>query len=200
MAKPIIVGVTGGSGSGKTKFVHDLKAELKDASIHSMDNYYRPLKEQFVDTNGVEDFDRLDSIDHKKFLEDLISLSKGETIELDEYTFNNSKDKAKKIITKSAPVILVEGIFVLFHEEIRKHLDLKIFIEAPTHLKMSRRIIRDAKERGYDLDDVLYRYQNHITPAFEKYIKPSKRWADIVIPNHENFDTALKVVTAFLNQ
>lgn len=199
MTKPIIVGVTGGSGSGKTKFVHDLKEHIIEASIHSMDNYYRPLNEQFVDPNGIEDFDRLESINHEKFLEDLISLSEGKTIEIDEYTFNNSKDKSRKIITKSAPVILVEGIFVLFHEEIRKQLDLKIFIEAPTHLKMSRRIIRDAQERGYDLDDVLYRYRNHITPAFEKYIQPSKKWADIVIPNHENFDTALKVVTAFLN-
>ena len=65
---------------------------------------------------------------------------------------------------------------------------------------MKRRIVRDAKERGYDLDDVLYRYEHHVTPSYKKYIEPSKKWADIVIPNHTNFDVALKVISTFLNQ
>ena len=100
---------------------------------------------------------------------------------------------------KSSNIIVVEGIFVLFVEEVRNLLDLKLFIEAPGFLMLKRRILRDSDERGYDLNDVLYRFEHHVTPAFRNYIEPSRKWADIIIPNHVNFNKALEVVTAFLN-
>jgi len=200
MSKPLIVGITGGSGSGKTLFMRELLAMLPDAAIHSMDNYYIPIAEQPIDENGVENFDKLESIDIEKYTGDLKKLSAGEELVIDEYTFNNDKSTSKKIIVKPSKVLLVEGIFVLAVEKIRELLDLKLFVDAPDYLMMSRRIIRDAEERGYDLNDVLYRYQHHVTPAFKKHIEPSKQWADLVIPNHTNFDMALKVVQTFLNQ
>lgn len=200
MDKPIIVGITGGSGSGKTLFMNSLMAELKDASLLSMDNYYVEISKQKKDSEGIEDFDRLDSIDHAKYTSDLKKLIKGESITFQEYTFNNSASSAKTITVESKSVILVEGIFVLHVEEIRELLDLKLYVEAPHYLMMKRRIIRDANERGYDLDDVLYRYEHHVTPSFKKYIEPSRRWADLIIPNHDKFDHALKVISSFLNQ
>ena len=200
MAKPIIVGITGGSGSGKTLFMNSLMAKLKDASLFSMDNYYVDITKQKKDDEGIEDFDRLESIDHNKYVQDLKKLISGESISFREYTFNKNISEARTITVESKPVILVEGIFVLHVEEVRELLDLKLYVEAPNYLMMKRRIIRDANERGYDLNDVLYRYEYHVTPSFNKYIEPSKRWADLVIPNHDNFDVALNVVSTFLNQ
>ena len=200
MKKPLIVGITGGSGSGKTLFMEKLLEHLPDAALHSMDNYYIPIDQQPIDKNGIENFDKLESIDIDRYINDLKTLRAGKQLEIDEYTFNNDKSTSKKIIIKPSKVILVEGIFVLAIEKIRDFLNLKLFVEAPDYLMMSRRIMRDAEERGYDLNDVLYRYQHHVTPAFRKYIEPSKQWADLIIPNHTNFDVALDVVQTFLNQ
>ena len=199
MDKPYVVGITGGSGSGKTLFMKELLESLGHASLHSMDNYYNPIDQQPRDCSGIENFDRLDSINLDRFVEDLKKLIQGESIELREYTFNNDKSTAQIIKVNSQPIILVEGIFVLFVDKVRELLDLKLYIEAPDYLMMKRRIIRDARERGYDLEDVLYRYEHHVTPAYKKYIEPSKEWADLIIPNHYDFRTALNVVTTFLN-
>ena len=200
MSKPTIIGVTGGSGSGKTLFIKRLIENLPKVAVHSMDNYYINRQLQPKDEKGIENFDTLDSIDVEKYLADLKTLVKGESIKLIEYNFNNANSEQKEIEVESAGVILVEGIFVLYVEEVRNLLDLKIFIEAPDFLMLKRRIIRDAEERGYDLSDVLYRFEHHVTPAFRNYIQPSRKWADLVIPNHNNFDIALDVVTTFLNQ
>ena len=95
-------------------------------------------------------------------------------------------------------MIVVEGIFVLYFSIISDLLDLKIFIEAKDHIKLKRRIIRDKMERGYDLDDVLYRYEKHVIPTYEKYIAPYKHNSDVIIPNNSNFNTALNVMVTFL--
>ena len=200
MSKPKVVGITGGSGSGKTLFMNELFSKLNAASLHSMDNYYIDITKQEKDHSGVENFDRLESIDITRFIKDLEKLISGEALEIKEYTFNNDKSTSKQIVIESQPVILVEGIFVLYIEEIRNLLDLKLFIEAPDYLMMKRRIIRDASERGYDLSDVLYRYEHHVTPAYKQYIEPSRELADLIVPNYNQFDTALEVISSFLNK
>jgi uridine kinase len=93
---------------------------------------------------------------------------------------------------------VVEGIFVLYYKDIADMLDLKVFIDAKDHIKLKRRIIRDEKERGYDLDDVLYRYEHHVMPTYDKYIKPYKSDADLIIPNHTDFKEALDVLSSFI--
>lgn len=200
MSKPTVIGITGGSGSGKTLFMQKLVEKLPAVAVHSMDNYYIEMELQPKDEQGVENFDRLDSIDVEKFQKDLELLMAGESLQLEEYNYNNPREDRKKITIKSEKIILVEGIFALYLEGIRPYLDLGIYIEAPEYLMVKRRILRDAKERGYDMDDVLYRFEHHVIPAFQEYIEPSKRWADIIIPNHENFDKALDVIVAFLNR
>ena len=200
MDKPIVVGITGGSGSGKTRFMNKLMEKLPDSSLHSMDNYYIEIDKQPRDENGVENFDKLESIDLERYVQDLRKLLAGDALEIDEYTFNNDKSTSKKIRIPASRIILVEGIFVLAVEEIRSLLDLKLFVDAPDYLMMSRRIIRDAEERGYDLHDVIYRFQHHVTPAFKQHIEPSRQWADLIIPNYTSFDTALKVIGSFLNK
>ena len=119
-------------------------------------------------------------------------------MEKKEYTFNKISSPPKTLFFKPAPVVIVEGIFIFLHEEIEKLIDLKIFIEAPGHLKLKRRILRDNTERGYDLDDVLYRYEYHVAPTFEKYIEPYKNRCDLIIPNNQDIQKPVDVMIQFI--
>lgn len=200
MKKPFTIGITGGSGSGKTYLIENLSNRFKpdEVCLISQDNYYRPREEQLTDENGVKNFDLPGSIDDERFHNDLHLLKRGETIIKKEYTFNNPSAIPKTIELRPAPILIVEGIFVQYFKEIENELDLKIFIEAKDHVKLSRRIRRDNDQRGYDLDDVLYRYQYHVMPVYEKYIDPLKHNADLVIPNNSHFDRAIEVLVLSL--
>ncbi|MCP4456484.1 MAG: uridine kinase [Cytophagales bacterium] len=200
MSKPFVVGITGGSGSGKTHFLSQLMGKFSENEICliSQDNYYKKINEQEKDAIGVENFDLPSAIRKEDFHNDLVKLIEGNTVELTEYTFNNSHIEPARICLKPAPIIVVEGIFTLYYEEIKNLLDLKLFVEAPDFLMMKRRILRDGKERGYDIDDVLHRYEFHVMPTYRKYILPGRYEADFIIPNENNFDRALEVVTAHL--
>lgn len=201
MQKPFIVGITGGSASGKTTFLHRLVDSFRpeDICLISQDNYYYPRENQLKDENGVINFDLPSSIDENSYAADVQTISQGKAFSRLEYTFNNPNIIPKMLVFNPAPVVIVEGIFVFYFEQVAKLLDLKVYIDAKEHVKLHRRIIRDKIERGYDLDDVLYRYLNHVAPTYEKYIKPYKHDADIVIPNNRNFDRGLEVLVSFLN-
>ncbi|WP_115869872.1 uridine kinase [Marinoscillum furvescens] len=200
MTKPMIVGITGGSGSGKTLFLKQLMDTFspEQVSLLSLDNYYKERQLQPKDDQGIENFDLPESLDRERFSRDLKKLKQGKDLTIQEYTFNNDSKVPQTIHIKSTPIIVVEGIFTFYYEEIKNLLDFKIFIEAPDYLMLTRRITRDATERGYDLKDVLYRFQHHVTPSFKKYIEPMKYDADIIVPNHNNFDVALDVVITYL--
>lgn len=201
MSQPYIVGITGGSASGKTLLLSELKKAFdeKDLCVVSQDNYYRPREEQPRDEEGIKNFDTPESIDHVAFANDVAMLKRGETVTRQEYTFNNP-DKTPAMLTFApAPIIVVEGIFVFYLKEVVEQLDLKVFVDAKDFLMLKRRIIRDATERGYDLEDVLYRFDKHVMPTYRKYIKPSKMDADIIIPNNNNsFKNGLGVLTGYL--
>ena len=200
MQKPFTIGITGGSGSGKTYFLQGLSSHFKpdEICLISQDNYYKPRDQQPIDENGIKNFDLPGSIDRENFLQDLVMLKAGQNVVKKEYTFNNPAAEPKLLEFKTAPIIVVEGLFVQYFEEISRELDLRIFIEAKDHVKLGRRIRRDQVERGYDLDDVLYRYQYHVMPVYESLIEPLMHYADLVIPNNSQFDRALHVLTGFL--
>lgn len=200
MVKPYIIGITGGTGSGKSRFLKLLLESFKHHQVTCLpqDDYYLPREQQLVDKNGEFNFDRPESIDFDHFASDLKALASGQDIEKMEYTFNNPDVEPAILIRKPAPVILVEGIFVLHYAKIVEQLDLKIFIDAKDAVKLQRRLTRDREERGYGEDDVMYKYENHILPSYEKYIAPCKEDADIVIPNNTDFLKALEVVKALI--
>lgn len=195
------IGITGGSGSGKTYFLQGLSARFghQQMCLISQDNYYKPRDQQPIDENGVRNFDLPESIDRETFLHDLLTLKAGQTVIKTEYTFNNAAAKPKQLEFHPAPILIVEGLFVQYFDEIARQLDLKVFIEAKDHVKLGRRIKRDQVERGYDLDDVLYRYQFHVMPVYERLIEPLKHYADLVIPNNSNFERALDVFATYLS-
>jgi uridine kinase len=200
MNRSFTIGITGGSGSGKTFFLQELSALFKPEEICliSQDNYYKPREQQPIDENGVKNFDLPISIDHEAFLNDLLKLKSGQNVIKKEYTFNNPSAEPHMLEFKTAPILIVEGLFVQYFDEIAKEIDLKIFIEAKDHVKLGRRIKRDQVERGYDLDDVLYRYQYHVMPIFENQIEPLKHSADLIIPNNKHFKKALDLLSTYL--
>ncbi len=200
MQKPFIVGITGGSASGKTTFLNKLLASFRPEEICliSQDNYYFDQEFQPVDANGVFNYDLPSCFNAREYAEDILKLSRGETVHRKEYTFNNPNVVARDLVFKPAPIVVVEGIFVFYFEEVARLLDLKVYIDAKEYIKLHRRIQRDKVERGYDLDDVLYRYSNHVAPTYEKYIEPFKHDADLIIPNNNQFEQGLEVLVCFL--
>lgn len=200
MSKPFTIGITGGSGSGKTFFLQGLSScfRAEEICLISQDNYYKPRDQQPVDENGIKNFDLPVSIDRDAFRQDLLKLKSGQNVIKKEYTFNNPNAEPKLLEFRTAPLIVVEGLFVQYFDEISSELDLRIFIEAKDHVKLGRRIKRDQVERGYDIDDVLYRYQFHVMPVYEQLIEPLKHNSDLVIPNNSHFDRALDVLVRYL--
>lgn len=200
MQKPYTIGITGGSGSGKTYFINTLASRFQqdELCLISQDHYYKALDRQIIDENGVENFDLPTAIERERFHEDILKLKRGESLKIVEYTFNNPSATPKYIEFKPAPILIIEGLFVQYFEEIASELDLKIFIEAKDYIKLSRRIRRDNDERGYDVHDVLYRYQHHVMPIYETIIKPLKHHTDLIIPNNHNFERALDLLTLSL--
>lgn len=200
MKQAFTIGITGGSGSGKTFFLQGFSKQFSEDEICllSQDNYYKPLIEQTRDENGIENFDLPGAIDRKAFHDDVLKLKAGMNVTRKEYTFNNPKAEPTFLEFKAAPLLIVEGLFVQYFEEIEKELDLKIFIEAKPHVKIARRIKRDQVERGYDINDVLYRYEFHVMPVYEQLIEPLKHSSDLVVPNNSHSSRALNVVIEFL--
>ncbi|MFN4087391.1 MAG: uridine kinase [Spirosomataceae bacterium] len=198
--EPYVIGITGGSASGKTYFLHSLLSEFKpeEVCLISQDNYYKPKAQVPKDANGVENYDLPEAIDFELYAEHISALKAGKEVQQKEYTFNNPNIIPKILTFRPAPIIVVEGIFVFYSYHISRLLDLKVFIDAKEHIKIKRRIIRDNSERGYDLEDVLYRWENHVAPTYEKFIKPSKYDADIVINNNQHFANGLKILTTYM--
>lgn len=197
---PFVIGITGGSASGKTTFLKSLLNHFdpQDICLISQDNYYLPLDQQILDENGIKNFDTPQSIDAHAFAEDVKKIKAGKGFSRLEYTFENTEMVPQMLYFEPAPIVVIEGLFVMHFPEISDLLDLKLFISAKNHIKLKRRIVRDQIERGYDLEDTLYRFEKHVMPTYERYLEPLKDEADMVIPNNRSFHTALEVLCGFL--
>ncbi len=198
--RPFIIGITGGSASGKTLFLSRLMEQFQtdDICLLSQDNYYRSIEEQTKDHNGIENFDLPGAIDDKAFAADIERLRNGEIVSRLEYTFNNTVKVPDMLHFYPRKILVVEGIFVFHFPEVASLLDLKIFIDAQDKIKLKRRIKRDNEERGYDLQDVMYRWKYHVKPTYEEFIRPHKRSCDILIPNNQHFEKGLDVIVSYL--
>ncbi len=199
--RPFIVGITGGSASGKTLFLNQLLHSFSkdEICLISQDNYYKNRHEQVIDKHGYINFDEPESLDLHQYALDVETIRSGKDFQRKEYTFNNP-DIVPEIITfHPKPIIVVEGLFVFYFKEIADLLDLKIFVDAKSKIRLDRRIRRDAAERGYgEKEEVMYRWDNHVEPAFKKYVKPYRKTSDIVIPNNTHFEKGLEILVGYL--
>ena len=189
MNKPYIIGIAGGSGSGKTFF---LKCFLEhftpdEVCLVSQDDYYIPLAHNMTkEENKLYNFDLPDTIDHQHFQEDISKLLNKEAILKHEYTFNNPDAIPRVLEIKPAPILIVEGLFILHFKEISELLDMKVFIDADEDIALQRRLKRDLIERGYSHDDVMYKWLNHVVPAYKEYLLPYKDECDQIITNNNH--------------
>lgn len=190
-----VVGVAGGSGSGKTTLVRTLKEILPEGSVClvSQDDYYLSRDAQARDTNGKVNFDLPTAVDLDGMVRDLRKLIAGDAIHRKEYTFNQDGREPRLVEMHPAPVILVEGLFVLHHEQVRDLLDLRVFIEASEQAQLERRLKRDKEDRGYGPDEVLYQWEHHVLPAYRNYLLPYRHLCDLHVVNESGFARAVKV-------
>ena len=197
---PYIVGIAGGSASGKTSLLRDLRAALptEAVAVVSQDNYYLPKDQQHVDRNGHVNFDLPTSINRAEFHSDLTALAKGQTITRQEYTFNNASVEPEEVVVQPAPIIITEGLFIFYYAEIREMLDLKVYLDASEKVKLGRRIARDARDRGYDENTVRYQWDHHVMPAYREYLRPFRETTDLVIPNNTSYARGLQVLVSHL--
>lgn len=195
--KPYLVGIVGGSGSGKTSFLRDLLARLpqEKCAVVSLDNYYRPIGEQQLDANGRPNFDLPTAIHRDHFHDDLCKLLAGESVTRTEYTFNHREKQGRLVTIEPAAVILLEGLFLFHYEEIHALIDLRVFLDAREELCKQRRLQRDLSERGYPHEHVEYQWDNHVLPAYRSFILPHRDEAHVLVANHDGYEAGLEVVT-----
>jgi uridine kinase len=198
MNKPFIIGIAGGSGSGKTFFLKCFLEHFtsEEVCLVSQDDYYFAVAHNMTkEQNKLYNFDLPGTIDHEHFESDINKLIIGEAVFKKEYTFNNADAVPKMLEIKPAPIMLVEGLFIMHFEKIRETLDLKIFIEADDDIALQRRLRRDLQERGYSHDDVIYKWVNHVVPAYQKYLLPYRDECDQVIVNNTHLADDIICIT-----
>lgn len=186
----MIIGICGGSGSGKTTLLKRLAAfygELQP-TIFSMDNYYLPIGEQFLDENGEVNFDLPTALDKERLVRDLQDLKEGKSVEVKEYHFNAPPNKSVLITLDPSTIIIVEGLFLFQYEEVNKLLDFSIFMDVDPMVQLDRRLYRDQETRGYSREAILYQWNNHVVPCYEQYLSPYVHLADFVFENDQNAD------------
>ena len=198
--KNLIFGIVGCSGSGKSHIVNYVKNnfDLDVISILLQDNYYKRREDQKKDSDGNYNFDLPSSFLEDELFNDLKKIKNNSIVERLEYTFNNPKILPKKIIVKPRSIILVEGIFLFYYKNFQKLIDRKIFIDVDENAGLKRRIKRDLEERGYDKKNVLYKYNNHVIPSYNKYILPYKNDADLIVNNTKNDNEAAKLTLDYI--
>ena len=198
----LIIGIAGGSGSGKTTVVEAITEQLKDrVVVIPQDSYYKDSSHLSEEEKRYLNFDHPDSIDFALLNSQLQDLKEGRTIEQPVYSYITcSRSKTETITVHPAEVIIVEGILIFTCEELRKQLDLKIFVDADDDDRLMRVMARDILERGKTVDWVIERYSKTVKPMFLQFIHPSKRYADIIIPQGGHNKVAIDVLIATIEK
>ncbi len=198
----LIIGIAGGTGSGKTTVVCQIIEELPkdEVCVISQDSYYKDTSHLSYDERIKINFDHPSSIDFDLLVRHLKELKQGNSIEQPIYSFVEHNRTGETITTHPRKVIIVEGILILTNPEIRKLFDIKIFVHADSDERLIRRLKRDMAERGRDLEEVLNRYQTTLKPMHLQFIEPTKEYADIIIPNNRYNLVAVDMIRKVIHQ
>lgn len=200
--KSVVIGITGGSGSGKTFFLNSFLKHFtkEEICLISQDDYYIPVGEMTREENKLHNFDLPTAIDEKQFSSDIRTILNGETVFKTEYKFNNKNAAQKVLEIKPAPIVIIEGLFILHYERVSALLDMKIFIQAEESIALKRRINRDFTERGYSEEDVIYKWNNHVRPSYNCFLLPYINSANRIIDNSVNDQQNIIELSAQISQ
>lgn len=194
------IGIAGGTGSGKTTITRLLSERFgKDVSVIYYDNYYKAHDDLTYDERAKINYDCPDAFDTELFLEDVAKLKRGEDVLCPVYDYTVHNRSNQTLLIKSAPVILLEGILLLSDERILDLLDIKIFVDTDADVRILRRIMRDVKERKRSLESVVEQYLTTVKPMHEMYVEPSKRYANIIIPEGGHNMVAVNMLMERIN-
>lgn len=195
MQDVIIIGVAGGSASGKTTVANRLKEEFKDSvELICHDYYYRAHNELPYEERAKLNYDHPNAFDTEKLIEDIKELKKGNSIERPVYSYSEHNRTSETVTVNPAKVIILEGFLIFENQELLSLMDIKIFVDTDADERVIRRILRDVKERGRSLESVIEQYTNTVKPMHEQFVEPSKRHADVIIPNGGHNEVAISML------
>lgn len=195
----LVIGIAGGSGSGKTTVVRSMIERLGNSNVVVIpqDSYYKDCAGLSEEEKRVHNFDHPDSIDWELLCEQLKELKQGRSVDQPVYSYITcGRSATESIRVKSAEVIIVEGILIFTCKELRDQMDIKIFVDADDDDRFTRMMLRDLKERGKDVEWVVERYESTVKPMYLEFIEPSKRYADIIVPQGGHNKVAISVISA----
>ena len=195
----LVIGIAGGSGSGKTTVVKAITEKLhgERVVVIPQDSYYKDISDKSDAEKRSYNFDHPDAIDLKLLCQQLKELKKGNPIEQPIYSYIScSRSKTETVRVEPSDVIIIEGILIFCCKELRDQLDVKIFVDADDDDRLMRVMARDISERGKDVHWVIERYSNTVKPMYLQFIEPSKRYADIIIPQGGHNKVAIDIITA----
>lgn len=197
----LIIGIAGGTGSGKTTVVRQIIDELPEGEVCviSQDSYYRDTTHLSMEERVKINFDHPQAIDFELLCAHLRELKAGNSIEQPVYSFVEHNRTGETHTTYPKKVVIVEGILILTNKEIRDMMDIKLFVHADSDERLIRRINRDIKDRGRDIEEVLKRYQTTLKPMHQQFIEPTKEYADIIIPTNRHNKVAVSLLRQIIN-
>lgn len=192
----LTVGICGGTGSGKTTITNRLISALSEDSVVLLqqDNYYRDLPHLTFDERSKVNFDHPDSIETPLMIQQLQALREGRAIDRPNYDFTQHRRKPETLRVQPRPAVLLEGILIFENAEVRKLLDIKIFVDTDADIRFIRRLRRDVRERGRTVESVVEQYLATVRPMHNEFIEPSKRYADVIIPEGGHNEVGIDLV------
>ena len=202
MKGPILIGISGGTGSGKSTVTKEIFKEIEKDSITiiEQDSYYKEQSHLSFEERVKTNYDHPDAFDNELLKSHLTDLLNGKAIEKPIYDFEKHNRKSETIAVEPKDIIILEGILILYEKEIRDLLDIKIFVDTDSDVRVIRRILRDIKDRGRTLDSVILQYMSTVRPAHLQFIEPTKRYADIIIPEGGYNKVAIDLIVTKINE
>jgi uridine kinase len=199
-SSPLVVGIAGGTASGKTTVTRKVREALAGHRVAFLDqdSYYRDLADMSLDERREVNFDHPDAFDTDLLVQQMKTLLSGKGVDKPVYNFVTSTREQRTVRVEPGDMVLVEGILVLHIPAIRELLQVRIFVDAEDDVRIIRRLTRDIKERGRDFDHVVNQYFRHVRPMHMGFVEPSKRYADIIVPHGGHNDTAIDMLVGAL--
>jgi uridine kinase len=200
--RPLIIGIAGGTGSGKSTVARRVAAALSESSVAfvEMDSYYRSHVGLSMRELHHLNWDHPDAFDMELFVAQLDAMAAGQTIEKPVYDYTIHARREKTVPLAKVDVVVVDGILLFTDERVRQRLDVKVFVDADADIRLVRRIKRDMATRGRPLEEILEQYVNTVRPMHLQFVEPSKRWADVIVPRGGHNTVAIEMILAKIRQ